>query len=155
MPSFQEMLDKFKGQGEFARKSTMQWFLNEIRETYKEVVGESRSKESGRIGTSELQRGEDTEKKSPVDSPQTQGDTRKRDPATDRQAARDAVANSFVSETRNAFDQSCIGKLFFYRYDAKTKEKLEYWDMFPIVIPFSIHVNGWTGMNLHYLNPLM
>ena len=43
MPTFQEMLDQFKSIGEFAQKSTLQWFLNEIKETAKAVWGSDES----------------------------------------------------------------------------------------------------------------
>lgn len=44
-----------------------------------------------------------------------------------------------------------IGNMYFFGYDAKLKEKLPYWDQFPLVIPFSIHSDGFTGINFHYL----
>lgn len=44
-----------------------------------------------------------------------------------------------------------IGNMYFFGYDAKHKEKLPYWDQFPLVIPFSIHPDGFTGINFHYL----
>ena len=157
MTTFQEMLESFKSAGSgFVNKSTMQWFLNEIKETYKELLGDDTgTKESSLTWQSQLQRSQGTDSEAKVDSTATQGDTGKSDSATARQTARDAVANSFVSETRNSFDRSAIGKLLFYQYDPKTKDKLNYWDMFPICIPFSYHSNGWTGMNLHYLHPMM
>ena len=39
--------------------------------------------------------------------------------------------------------------LFWYR--PKTAKKLPYYDMFPIVLPFEKHKNGFTGINFHYL----
>jgi len=51
------------------------------------------------------------------------------------------------------------GRVVFFRYDAKTKAKLPYWDMYPIVIP--LYPGGVSkqsslsllGLNLHYLPP--
>lgn len=50
-------------------------------------------------------------------------------------------------------DSPFIGGLFQYFYDPRWKDKLPYWDTFPIVIPFILHENGFTGLNLHYLKP--
>ena len=39
--------------------------------------------------------------------------------------------------------------LFWYR--PKTAKKLPYYDIFPIVLPFKKHKDGFTGINFHYL----
>jgi len=46
-----------------------------------------------------------------------------------------------------------IGKMYFYVYDPKTKEKLPYYDMFPLVIPVEPYTDGFLGLNLHYIDP--
>ena len=43
------------------------------------------------------------------------------------------------------------GRLNMFFYDPKHKKKLPYYDMFPIVLPFEKHKNGFTGINFHYL----
>jgi hypothetical protein len=43
------------------------------------------------------------------------------------------------------------GAMYFFMYDAKTQDDLPYWDMFPLVMPFSKHKNGFTALNFHYL----
>lgn len=48
-----------------------------------------------------------------------------------------------------------IGDLIFFVYDAKTKDKLPYWDKFPLVFPFSQGEGSFTGLNLHYLSPML
>ena len=40
--------------------------------------------------------------------------------------------------------------MFFY--DAKTQDKLPYWDYFPLCIPIKKYKNGFMGLNLHYLH---
>lgn len=46
------------------------------------------------------------------------------------------------------------GNLYMMFYDAKTKKKLPYWDMFPLVIPFDTSLkDGFYGINLHYIAP--
>jgi hypothetical protein len=46
-----------------------------------------------------------------------------------------------------------VGRLYCFYYDAKTKEKLPHWDMFPVMIPIEYYPDGWLGINLHYLPP--
>lgn len=46
-----------------------------------------------------------------------------------------------------------IGKMYFYYYDPKTKERMEYYDKFPLVIPIEEHRDGFLGLNLHYIHP--
>lgn len=43
------------------------------------------------------------------------------------------------------------GKLYLYRYDAKHKDTLPYWDMFPLVFPYEKTSDGFIGLNFHYL----
>lgn len=44
-----------------------------------------------------------------------------------------------------------IGILCHFIYDPKTKDKLPYWDKFPLVIPFNFTNESFIGINLHYL----
>jgi hypothetical protein len=46
-----------------------------------------------------------------------------------------------------------IGSMYFYTYDPKTKEKLPYYDMYPMIFVLEIYPDGWLGINLHYLPP--
>ena len=50
-----------------------------------------------------------------------------------------------------------IGSMVMFPYDAKTKKKLPYWDMFPVVIVLEIEedMGGFQGLNLHYLPPIL
>jgi hypothetical protein len=50
-------------------------------------------------------------------------------------------------------DSSTIGKMYFYFYDPKTKDSLEYYDRFPLVIPIEQYRDGFLGLNLHYIHP--
>ena len=49
----------------------------------------------------------------------------------------------------------CIGSMFFYTYDPKLKDKLPYYDMYPLVFPIEIYNDGWLGLNMHYLPPAL
>lgn len=44
-----------------------------------------------------------------------------------------------------------IGRMIMFFYDPKTKDKLPYFDTFPLVIPINMYRNGFLGLNLHYL----
>ena len=43
------------------------------------------------------------------------------------------------------------GFLYLFNYDPKLKEELPYYDMYPLVFPFSFDEDGFLGINLHYL----
>ena len=45
------------------------------------------------------------------------------------------------------------GRMYTFFYDAKTKEKLPYWDRFPLVLILELRQDGFTGLNLHYIPP--
>ena len=44
------------------------------------------------------------------------------------------------------------GMLNLFHYRPKTDKRLPYYDVFPIVLPFKKHRNGFTGLNMHYLS---
>jgi hypothetical protein len=46
-----------------------------------------------------------------------------------------------------------IGHMYFFFYDPKTKDKLPYYDRFPLVIPIRKYNDGFLGLNLHYIHP--
>lgn len=43
------------------------------------------------------------------------------------------------------------GNLYMFLYDAKHKDTLPYWDMFPLVFPYEKTKDGFMGLNMHYL----
>lgn len=43
------------------------------------------------------------------------------------------------------------GNLYMFFYDPKHKDKLPYYDQFPLVLPFRKIPDGFYGINLHYL----
>jgi len=47
------------------------------------------------------------------------------------------------------------GAMMMFFYDPKTKEKLPYYDAFPLVIVVGPAEGGFYGLNLHYLPPLL
>ena len=47
-----------------------------------------------------------------------------------------------------------IGQMFLFSYDAKLKQTLPFFDMYPLVFPLEFYSDGFLGLNLHYLPPL-
>ena len=45
-----------------------------------------------------------------------------------------------------------FGLLNMFVYDPKLKDKLPYYDTFPLVLPIEDYNNGFLGINLHYLS---
>lgn len=52
-------------------------------------------------------------------------------------------------------NQSVIGSMYMFFYDAKHKETLPYYDKFPLVIVLQKAPGGFLGLNLHYLPPVL
>ena len=47
------------------------------------------------------------------------------------------------------------GNMYLFAYDPKTKDTLPYYDRFPLVFPFRRVQDGFYGINMHYLPPLL
>jgi hypothetical protein len=52
-------------------------------------------------------------------------------------------------------DKPLPGKMFMFSYDAKHKDKLPYWDAFPLIFMVETAQGGFYGINLHYLPPML
>jgi len=48
-----------------------------------------------------------------------------------------------------------IGKMYHFTYDPKWKDKLPYYDTFPLVFPFDFKGDRMLGINMHYLSPYL
>lgn len=48
-----------------------------------------------------------------------------------------------------------VGSMYMYFYDPKTRDKLPYYDMFPLTIMVEPAPGGFYGLNLHYLSPIV
>ena len=47
------------------------------------------------------------------------------------------------------------GNMYLFMYDPKTADKLPYYDTVPVVVPFRKVPDGFYGLNLHYLPPML
>lgn len=64
-----------------------------------------------------------------------------------------ATKTTLMKDNERLKNTSVIGKMYFYFYDPKTKEKMAYYDTFPLVIPIETYKDGFLGLNLHYIHP--
>jgi len=60
---------------------------------------------------------------------------------------------SILNRSDNLTTRSVLGKMYFYSYDPKWKDKLPYYDTFPLVFPIEKYNDGFLGLNFHYLAP--
>lgn len=58
---------------------------------------------------------------------------------------------NIVNNSGRARDFPQIGKMFFFFYDPKHKETLPLYDRFPLVFPIEPYIDGFLGLNVHYL----
>jgi hypothetical protein len=63
------------------------------------------------------------------------------------------LAREIVSE-KNRNGTFEVGGLYHFFYDPLTKNKLPYYDTFPLIIPLRIDKDGFLALNLHYLPPM-
>ena len=62
-----------------------------------------------------------------------------------------AMASS-ITERKQIYE---VGSMYLFRYEAKHKNKLPYFDAFPLCLPFEPTSDGFWGINLHYLPYLL
>ncbi len=53
------------------------------------------------------------------------------------------------------FQGTDIGRMFMFLYDPKFKDELPYYDRFPLIFVVNGDKNGFLGINLHYLPPVI
>lgn len=70
---------------------------------------------------------------------------------TQIKALRSLQPNKLLANTPDLTNRVMPGKMYFFLYDAKTKETLPHWDMFPLVLPFRRVQGGFYAINMHYM----
>lgn len=63
--------------------------------------------------------------------------------------------NKVLADKDNLMKKVRIGSLYMFIYDPKMKETLPYYDTFPVIFPIKMYKDGFLGINLHYLPPMM
>lgn len=66
-----------------------------------------------------------------------------------------AAVRKNIIQDKVARKRVVMGKMYFFVYDAKTKEELPYWDAFPLIFPFRTEGKYFHGINMHYLPPML
>lgn len=56
-----------------------------------------------------------------------------------------------VTNDQRGRDTALVGRLYFFKYDPKWKDRLAKYDKFPMCFPIERYGNGFLGLNLHYL----
>ena len=65
----------------------------------------------------------------------------------------DETPRTILSRADSLVARSVLGKMYFYSYNPKWKDKLPYYDTFPLVFPIEKYNDGFLGLNFHYLAP--
>jgi len=60
---------------------------------------------------------------------------------------------SLMNDLTRLRERSIVGRMYFFVYDPKTKDRMKYYDKFPLVLPIERYVDGFLGLNLHYIHP--
>jgi hypothetical protein len=63
--------------------------------------------------------------------------------------------NILNDEALKKVNTPLAGRMYMYFYDPKTKATLPYYDKFPLIILVDRVEGGFTGLNLHYLPPIL
>ena len=72
-----------------------------------------------------------------------------------RNAAAGMSAQKFLGDNHAvAVKTVSPGSMIQYFYDPKTKDKLPYYDTFPLLLPFDVDGIHFSGINMHYLHPV-
>ena len=58
-----------------------------------------------------------------------------------------------IMSRSTTFSSSVLGKMYFFSYDPKWKDKLPWYDRFPLIFPIEKYNDGFLGINFHYLHP--
>jgi hypothetical protein len=59
-----------------------------------------------------------------------------------------------LDDLQRSRSHTMVGKLYFFKYDPKTKDKLWQYDRFPMAFAIEQYQDGFLGINLHYLTPI-
>ena len=85
------------------------------------------------------------------------GSTEARDWFRDRASSVSNVnTNKLIREADRTYTNirsADIGRMYMFFYDPKTKDKLPYYDRFPMIFVVNKIPGGFHGLNLHYLPP--
>jgi len=61
------------------------------------------------------------------------------------------MATGIKAEQYRKMNRFIIGNLYYFYYDPKSRDDLDYYDRFPLVLTLEKYTDGFLGLNLHYL----
>ena len=141
--TFEQVMKEFEEQQKaISEGNSLEWFLKQIRDAAKLEVTDGTN--APKAQKTEADAGPESS-----DTSTTSGQPGQ----SEREKVREEIKGKTARSTTNTADASKIGSLLFFTYDPKTKEKLKYWDMFPLVFPVIYKPDGFIGLNMHYLPP--
>ena len=70
---------------------------------------------------------------------------------TNKALGASAMRRAMFTQTHMQKYSETLGKLYFFWYDPKHKQKLPIYDRFPLVFPIESYTDGFLGINVHYL----
>ena len=62
---------------------------------------------------------------------------------------------TILSRQESIVATTILGKMYFYSYNPKWKDKLPWYDTFPLVFPIERYSDGFLGLNFHYGHPFV
>lgn len=62
---------------------------------------------------------------------------------------------SFINEAERKRNIPKVGRMYMFVYDPKGKDTLPFYDRFPLIFMVEPTQNGFYGINLHYLPPIL
>jgi len=159
---FNTITDKVKKASATALKnagqSSIDWFKSRVTNAF----GKSRTRTAGAFNKRELElqqkaaENELAKKPSPKGKPTSQPNRNVdgRSKVGKNLQKNTSFDATFKKNLRNV-GRPQIGRMYFYIYDPKWKKVLPYYDVFPLTIPIDYYSDGFLGLNLHYLPPLL
>ena len=67
----------------------------------------------------------------------------------------DVNPSRLIADKDSLTNTLTIGKMYLFHYDPKHKKTLPYYDTFPLIFPIEMYSDGFLGINLHYISPLL
>lgn len=61
----------------------------------------------------------------------------------------------FINQAGRKREQVMVGRMYMFLYDPKHKDTLPYYDRFPLIFAVDFDKEGFYGINLHYLPPVL
>lgn len=72
----------------------------------------------------------------------------------DKAASTNVAPSTLIKRNRaKIVGRTAVGSMYMFQYDPKLKQKLPYYDRFPLIFMIEDYSDGFLGINMHYLPP--